>query len=84
VNGAAFNSANKGKVVPEVLEGRNGVYVIRVEDVIATPVGNANIADNRRSKYEEAKRNNAAANNAMNALRAAANIVDKRNSIPQL
>ncbi len=55
VMGAAFNPANKGKVVPEAIEGTSGVYVVKVNSVSATPVANANVAEQRRSKYEEAK-----------------------------
>ena len=44
VVGATFNPANKGKVVNEALEGRyGGVYVIRVDDITATAVENADI-----------------------------------------
>ena len=31
ITGAAFNPANKGKIVMEALEGNSGVYVIRVQ-----------------------------------------------------
>ncbi|MES1220932.1 MAG: peptidylprolyl isomerase [Bacteroidota bacterium] len=55
VNGAAFNPANKGKVVPEVIEGRSGVYVVRVDNVTATAVSNANVAEERKTKYEQTK-----------------------------
>lgn len=44
VVGATFNPFNKGKVVNEALEGRyGGVYVIRVDDITATAVENADI-----------------------------------------
>ncbi len=50
VVGAAFNPANKGKVVNEALEGRQGdVYVIRVDDVSATVLENADVNAQRRS-----------------------------------
>ncbi len=55
VNGAVFNPANKGKVVPEVLEGLNGVYVVRVENVSVTPLTNANVADIRKQFYAQSK-----------------------------
>jgi peptidyl-prolyl cis-trans isomerase D len=38
VIGASFNPSNKGKVVPEAIEGQSGVYVVRVDDVTTTPV----------------------------------------------
>ncbi len=55
VIGAAFNPANKGKVVPEPIEATSGVYVIRVDNVTATPVADANVAEQRKTKYEQAK-----------------------------
>jgi peptidyl-prolyl cis-trans isomerase D len=55
VSGATFFPGNKGKVVPEALEGDNGVYVIRVESVSATP-GTTDVAEQRRNLYEQTKR----------------------------
>ena len=44
VAGAAFNPANKGRVVNEPIEGNyGGVYLIRVDNVAATIVENADI-----------------------------------------
>jgi peptidyl-prolyl cis-trans isomerase D len=44
VVGAAFNPANKGKVVPEALASNyGGVYVVRVDNVSATVVENADV-----------------------------------------
>ncbi|MBL7762845.1 MAG: SurA N-terminal domain-containing protein [Chitinophagaceae bacterium] len=48
VTGAAFNPANKGKVVAEPIEGREGVFAIKVDDVSATAVENANIDQQRK------------------------------------
>ena len=76
VTGAAFNLANKGKVVPEMLDGINGVYIIRVDNISATPVTDGNVADQRKMLYQQAKQN--PANNPLNALRKAATIKDKR------
>jgi peptidyl-prolyl cis-trans isomerase D len=54
VVGAAFNPANKGKVVNEAIESnRGGVYAIRVDDVTATVVENADV--NTQRKYLEAQ-----------------------------
>jgi peptidyl-prolyl cis-trans isomerase D len=75
VAGAAFNPSNKGKVVPEAIDGINGVYVVRVESVSATPVTEGNVADQRKALYEQAKQSGA---NPINALRNAATIKDKR------
>ncbi len=77
INGAAFNPGNKGKVVPEVLTGVNGVYVIQVDSISATAVGNANVADQRKTMYQQAKQM-ALYNPPVNALRTAATIKDKR------
>lgn len=77
VSGAIFNPDNKGKVVPEALEGVNGVYVIRVDNVAATAVANANIEEQRKAKYQEAKQ--ASMNNSpYGGLRKAAKITDRR------
>jgi len=81
ISGAAFNPANKGKVVPEVLEGVNGVYVVRVEDVTTTPVTNGDVASQRKAKADQQKQalqNPQSPANPLNALRNAATIKDKR------
>jgi len=50
VLGASFNPANNGKVVNELLESRyNSAYVIRVDNITATPVENADINGQRKS-----------------------------------
>ena len=54
VVGASFNPANRGKVVPEALEGVQGVYVIRVNNVTNTPIADANVDEQRRSRYMQA------------------------------
>ena len=48
VIGAAFNTANSGKVVTEPIEGSEGVFAIKVDNVSATSVANANIEDQRK------------------------------------
>lgn len=58
VIGAAFNPANKGKV-SGAIEGTSGVYVIRVENVSATAVGNADINSQKEIRYQQAKMRNA-------------------------
>lgn len=85
VSGAIFNPANKGKVVPAVLDGVNGVYVVRVEDVTATALGDANVAEQRKAMYMQAKQSAAYNPNGVSgSLRKAATIKDKRASLPQL
>ncbi|MEI9808221.1 MAG: hypothetical protein WDO16_10270 [Bacteroidota bacterium] len=53
VIGAAFNPANKGKIV--VIDGADGVYVVRVNNVMATAVADANVAEQRKSRNQMAK-----------------------------
>jgi len=48
VIGATFNPANKGKIISEGIEGSEGVFAVRVDDVSATSVANANIEDQRK------------------------------------
>lgn len=75
VNGATFNPANKGKVVPEVLAGINGVYVIRVESVSVTPSSTGSVEDQRKQKYDQAKQSGY---DLVSSLKKAATIKDKR------
>lgn len=46
--GAAFNPANKGKVVPEAIPGQAGVYVLRVDNTSTVPVETADIEAQRQ------------------------------------
>jgi peptidyl-prolyl cis-trans isomerase D len=78
VFGATFNPSNKGKVVSEALEGKNGVYVIRVENVSATSAASGSVADQRKAKYDQGKQST---NYPIDALKKAANIKDKRSDI---
>jgi peptidyl-prolyl cis-trans isomerase D len=76
VVGASFNPSNKGKVVPPI-EGANGIYVIRVDNVLATPVADANVAEQRKSRYQQGKQM-ALYRSPLQALREAAKIKDRR------
>ncbi len=78
VIGAAFNPSNTGKVVPQAIEGTSGVYVVRVDNVSATAVANANVAEQRKTKYQEAKMRGA---NPQQALTEAADIKDNRSKL---
>ncbi len=83
VSGAVFNPANKGKIVPEALGGQNGVYVIRVESVSATPVTAGDIAEQRKNMYQQTKQyysNPQAPVYPVNELKKAATIKDKRSN----
>jgi peptidyl-prolyl cis-trans isomerase D len=73
--GAAFNPANKGKVVTEAIPGQFGIYVLRVDDVTATSVADANVADQRKRKAQDGK---ARSQSPIGALRIAASITDRR------
>jgi peptidyl-prolyl cis-trans isomerase D len=77
VMGAAFNPANKGKVVPQVIEGSSGVYVVRVDDVTTTAVADANVAEQRKTKYQNGKQQ-ATYRSPLDVLRNAATIKDRR------
>lgn len=82
VTGAAFNPANKGKVVPEPLAGVNGVYVIRVDNVSATAVTEGSISQQREVKYNQMKQyvtnNYGSPLNPITILKNAATIKDNR------
>jgi peptidyl-prolyl cis-trans isomerase D len=77
VIGAAFNPANRGKVVPQVLEGKSAVYAVRVDNVTATSVSNANVADERKTRYQQGKQM-AGFRSSIQVLRDAATIKDRR------
>ncbi|HVE60908.1 MAG TPA: hypothetical protein VNA26_03765, partial [Chitinophagaceae bacterium] len=77
VIGAVFNPANKGKIVPEAIEGQAGVYILRVENISATPVENANIEMQRQIMQMQA-RQAATQRSPTEALKEAADIKDNR------
>ena len=81
ISGAAFNPANKGKVVPEVLEGINGVYVVRVENISSTSLTEGTVAEQRKGLYQQTKQyaeNPQSPAYPVNALKNAATIKDNR------
>ena len=83
VNGATFNPANKGKVVPEVLEGQSGVYIVRVDSVSTTPVTDGDINALRNNMYQQFKQyasNPQSPAYPINSLKKAATIKDKRSN----
>jgi peptidyl-prolyl cis-trans isomerase D len=75
VIGASFNPANKGKVVPEVILGNSGVFVVRVDNVSTTALGDANVTDQRNARIQQAKMSSGY---ALQALRQAAEVKDNR------
>lgn len=74
VLGAIFNPANKGKVIPEALEGQSGVYVVRVDNIASTPVTAGSVADQRKAQADGQKANA----NPLEGLKKVANIKDNR------
>ena len=72
--GACFNAANNGKVVPEVLEGSQGIYILQVHSTATAPVANANVTENRKMLINTRR----FTSRAMQALREDATIKDKR------
>jgi peptidyl-prolyl cis-trans isomerase D len=77
VIGAAFASANKGKLVAQPIPGQSGVYVVRVDDISATPVDNANI-ESQRSAIRSMGMQRAMYFSPTSVLRKAAKIKDDR------
>ena len=55
VLGAAFNPDNRGKVVPEAIEGQAGVYALRVDAVSTTPVMAGSIEEQRQALVMQAR-----------------------------
>jgi len=72
--GASFNPANKGKVVPEVIEGSQGVYILQVLSTGTAPVSNANVTENRNTQINTLRY----AAHPLQALKESATIKDKR------
>lgn len=76
VLGASFNKANLNKVVTEPIPGSQGVYVIKVDNQMATPVAAGNIDEERNMRYQQMKQQ--ARFQSLQALREAATIKDNR------
>lgn len=75
ITGAIFNPSNKGKVVPEALEGTSGVYVVRVDSVGATAVVEGSVAEQRKNMAAQKQQT---ASDPLGALKSAATIKDRR------
>lgn len=75
VLGATFNPASRGKVITEPIEGTAGVYIVRVDNVTATAIADANVAEQRKQQYEKSKQSGSS---PLMALREAASISDNR------
>jgi peptidyl-prolyl cis-trans isomerase D len=72
--GAAFNPDNKGKVVPEALEGQTGVFVLRVDGVSAVANAAANVEEQRNMMKMQQRQSV----NPIEGLKSAASIKDYR------
>jgi len=72
--GAAFNPANKGKVVPELIEGSQGVYLLQVRSTGTAPLATANVTEQRANIINARK----FSSRTLQALREGATIKDKR------
>lgn len=82
--GASFNPSNNGKIVPEALEGVNGVYVVRVDSVRSTPVTLGDVATQRKTKEMQQMQymqNPQSPFYPPNILRMAATIKDRRSKL---
>ena len=77
VVGAAFNTNNKGKVVPEAIEGNSGVFVLRVDNISTTPV-DAGVEEQRRMMEMQARQSMQYRAPFTTALRKDAKIKDNR------
>ncbi len=79
VIGAAFNAANRGKLVPEAIEGSGAVFVVRVDNVMAVAQATGSVQEQRKAEMERAKQQ-AAYNSPVTYLREAAKIKDNRST----
>lgn len=76
VIGAAFNKGNVGKVVSEPIPGTQGVYVVKVDNIMSRPMPNQDIEELRKKRYQETKQQ--AAFQSIQALKDGAKITDDR------
>ena len=77
VLGAIFNPANKGKIVPEPIAGRDAVYVIRVDDLTTTSV-NADIVSQQAQLRQRSKQMQSFYSSPIAIMRKTATIKDNR------
>jgi peptidyl-prolyl cis-trans isomerase D len=78
VIGATFNPNNKGKVVPESIDGTSGVYVIRVDNISAIPVEAANIEEQRKTLVMQTRQMMMYRSNPTEVLKKSAKVKDYR------
>jgi len=80
VLGAAFNMANKGKVISEPIAGRDAVYVVRVDDLTTTSVAVADIDMQKSQMRQRAKQMQSFYSSPIKLLKDEATIKDNRRS----
>jgi peptidyl-prolyl cis-trans isomerase D len=80
VIGAAFNPANKGKLISEPLDGVSGVYVMKVDDISSTPITAGTIEEQRRQMRDRSKQMAVFYSQPVQVLRKSAKIKDNRSS----
>jgi len=77
VLGAIFNPANKGKIIPEAIAGRDAVYVVRVDDLTTTSV-NADIVLQQAQMRQRSKQMQSVYSSPIAIMRKTAIIKDNR------
>jgi peptidyl-prolyl cis-trans isomerase D len=80
VLGAAFNIANKGKVISEPIAGRDAVYVVRVDDLTTTSVAVADIQMQKEQMRQRAKQMQSFYSSPVKLMKDQATIKDNRRS----
>jgi peptidyl-prolyl cis-trans isomerase D len=80
VIGAAFNGANKGKLIPEPLAGTSAVYVVRVDDLSSTPVAAINIEEQKKQLRDRGKQMAMFYSQPVRVLQKSAKIKDNRSN----
>ena len=78
VLGAAFNIANKGKVISEPIAGRDAVYIVRVDDLTTTSVAVADIQMQKDQMRQRAKQMQSFYSSPIKLMKDQATIKDNR------
>ena len=78
VLGAAFNLANKGKVISEPIPGSDAVYVVRVDDLTTTSVAVADIEMQKNQMRQRAKQMQSFYSSPVKLMKEQATIKDNR------
>lgn len=78
VLGAAFNIANKGKVISEPIAGRDAVYIVRVDDLTTTSVAVADIQMQKDQMRQRAKQMQSFYSSPVKLMKDQATIKDNR------